>query len=434
MPGSPIPPDRAARSADEIALDATLTELERRTPEARIELGLDRVHAVLAVLKPDLAGRRIVTVAGTNGKGSTVSFIEAGLRAAGRRTIAYTSPHLNDFRERFRIDGQLAGAAEVRHALDAVERARGATPLTYFEHVTLAAFVLAAEAAVDDLVLEVGLGGRLDAVNAVDADLAVITSIGLDHQEWLGRTRARIAREKSGVARRGRPVIVAEPDPPDGMLEHLRALGAEVLAWGEAFDARWAPSGLSVRLGVGPAARRLRGIQPGLEGHHQRYNAAAAALALQRLGVEETAIRAGLAEARVPGRFERIGDDPATWVDVAHNPSAARALRDTLAARPGRKIAVFAALADKDVAGIGRTLAPVIDCWFVAELEGARAVAAEILVQRLRHAGVSGRLDAVESVPAALDRARAECCGDDEVIVFGSFLTAAAARRALRTG
>ena len=389
---------------------------------------------MLDALQPDLAERRVMTVAGTKGKGSTVSFIEAGLRAAGRRTLAYTSPHLVDFRERFRIDGQMAGAGETRQALDAVEQARGATPLTYFEHVTLAAFVLAAEAAVDDLVLEVGLGGRLDAVNAIDADLAVITSIGLDHQEWLGRTRARIAREKSGVARPGRPVIVAEPDPPDGMLEHLRSLGAELRAWGEHFDARWAPSGLSIRLGAGSAARRLRGIRPGLEGRHQRYNAAAAACALDGLGVDEAAIRAGLADARVPGRFERIADGPATWADVAHNPSAARALRDTLAARPGRKIAVFAALADKDVAGIGRALAPAIDRWFVAELEGPRAVPAATLVQRLRHAGVSARLDAVESIPAALDRARAECRGGDEVIVFGSFLTAAAARRALRTG
>ncbi|NKI35917.1 bifunctional folylpolyglutamate synthase/dihydrofolate synthase [Wenzhouxiangella sp. XN79A] len=413
-----------------MALAATLRELERRTPEARIELGLQRVRTVLDALSPDLAGRRVVTVAGTNGKGSTVSFIEAGLRAAGRRTLAYTSPHLLDFRERFRIDGQSAGAAETRRALQAVERARAATPLTYFEHVTLAALELAAGAGVDDLVLEVGLGGRLDAVNVVDADLAVITSIGLDHQEWLGRTRAKIAREKSGVARPGRPVIVAEPDPPEGMVEHLRSVGAELLAWGEAFDARWTPSGLSVRSGD----RRLRALTPGLAGRHQRYNAAAAVVALERLGVDEASIRAGLSAARLTGRFERIGDDPATWADVAHNPAAARALRDTLEARPGRWIAVFAALADKDVAGIARAIAPVIDRWFVAELDGPRAVTAERLVQRLRHAGVSAPLDAVESVPVALERARAECRGDDEVIVFGSFLTAAAACRALRTG
>lgn len=407
-----------------------MADIERRTPEARIELGLDRVRDVLDRLAPDLAGRRIVTVAGTNGKGSVVAFLDAGLRAAGRRTLAYTSPHLVDFRERFRIDGELAEPGALLAALDAVEAARGATHLTYFEHLTLAALQLAVDLDVDDLVLEVGLGGRLDAVNVVEPTLALITSIGLDHRDWLGATRAKIAREKCGIARPGRPVIVAEPKPPAGMIEGLRVLGAEVLCWGAAFDARWTGQGLSVRLGD----RRLRGLRPGIEGRHQRYNAAAAALALDRLGLGEDAIRRGIADARAAGRFQRIADRPAVYIDVAHNPAAARALRATLAGRPGRKIAVFAALADKDVAGIARALGPAIDRWFLASLEGPRAVPATAQLQQLRHAGVSAPLDAVESVSAALERARAECRGDDEVIVFGSFLTAAAASEAIRTG
>lgn len=408
-------------------LEARLAELEARTPESRIELGLDRVRIVLDRLSLDFGDRTIVSVAGTNGKGSTVAFIEAGLLAAGRRVLAYTSPHLLDFRERFRIDGEQASSARVLHALDAVEAARGSTPLTYFELVTLAAFVLAASADVDVLVLEVGLGGRLDAVNVLDADLAVITSIGLDHQAWLGRTRARIALEKCGVARPGRPVIVAEPRPPAGMLEHLVQLDAEVLVWGEDFDARWHRARLSVRLGT----RRIAGLDPGLSGHHQRTNAAAAALVLDRLGLEDAAIRTGIESARVAGRFQRIAGDPAVFVDVAHNVDAARALRRTLEARPGRKRAVFAALADKDIEGIVRALAPAIDHWYPAQLESPRAVPVAELAERIRRAGVEVRPDAVESstnsVAATLERARADCRGGDEVIVFGSFLTAAAA-------
>jgi dihydrofolate synthase/folylpolyglutamate synthase len=427
-------PGSGSDAGDRIALAATLAELEQRTPESRIELGLDRVRQVLGRLDLELAGRRIVTVAGTNGKGSTVGFIDAGLRAAGRRTFAYTSPHLIDFRERFRLEGRMAAAGETRRALLAVEQARGSTALTYFEHVTLAGLVLAEQADVDDLILEVGLGGRLDAVNVVDADLAVITSIGLDHQEWLGRTRALIAREKCGVARPARPVVVAEPDPPAGMLEHLEALGADVLNWGTDFQARWTTRGLSLRLGSGPTARRWGALQPALAGRHQRYNAAAAAVALDRLGVDEASIREGLARARVAGRFEQLADDPPTWVDVAHNPAAARALRDVIDRRPGRAIAVFAALADKDIEGIGRVLASSFDRWFVAGLDGPRALKADVLVQRLRHAGVSAPLDAVESVPVALRRARAECRRGDEVVVFGSFLTAAAAALEFRTG
>ena len=387
---------------------------------------------MLERLSPDLGGRTIVSVAGTNGKGSTVAFIEAGLRSAGHRVLAYTSPHLLDFRERFRIDGEQATADQVLHALDAVEVARESTPLTYFEQITLAAFELAALADVEVLVLEVGLGGRLDAVNAVDADLAVITSIGLDHQDWLGRTRAKIALEKCGIARSGRPVIVAEQRPPDGMLDHLELVGAEVLDWGGAFDARWFRDRLSIRLG----ARRIRGLRPGLAGHHQRTNAAAAALVLDRLGAGDDAIRSGIESARFVGRFQRIASDPAVFVDVAHNVDAARALQRTLKARSGRKRAVFAALADKDIEGIARVLGPVIDGWYPAQLDGPRAVPAEELSDRLRRAGVEVPADAVESstnsVASALERARADCRGGDEVIVFGSFLTAAAACQAIR--
>ncbi len=428
---TPATADRASAST---ALSERLAELEKRTPEARIDLGLDRVRTVFDELAPGLHGRTIVSVAGTNGKGSTVAFIEAGLRAAGRSTLAYTSPHLVDFRERFRIDGAPARAEDLVWALDAVERARGTLPLTYFEHITLAAFKLAERTDVDALVLEVGLGGRLDAVNVVDADIAVITSIGLDHKDWLGSTRAEIAREKAGIARRGLPIVVTEPRPPAGLLDSLETLDAEVIAWGRGLAARWSRGRLAVRIGPpSSAARRIRGLEPGLAGHHQRTNAAAAVAVLDRLGVGEAAIREGLASARARGRFERIADDPPTFVDVAHNPQAARALRDLLDARPGRKRAVFAALSDKDVAGIARAVGPAIHRWYLAQLDGPRALPVDALASRIRRGGVSRSPDAVESSPKsvadALRRARADCRGDDEVIVFGSFLTVSAAVR-----
>ncbi len=433
MTPAPADPSSAAVSAN-AALAERLAELETRTPEARIDLGLDRVRAVFDELAPGLGGRSIVSIAGTNGKGSTVAFIEAGLRAAGRSTLAYTSPHVVDFRERFRLDGAPAPAEELVSALDAVERARGNVPLTYFEQITLAGFVLAERADVDALVLEVGLGGRLDAVNVVDADIAVVTSIGLDHKDWLGSTRAAIGREKAGIARRGRPAIVVEARPPAGMLEGLEALGAEVIAWGSGLAARWHRGRLAVRLGSpGSEARRIAGLSPGIAGHHQRTNAAAAVAVLDRLGVGERAIREGLASARAKGRFERIADDPPTFVDVAHNPQAARALRELLEARPGRKRAVFAALADKDVAAIARAVGPAIHRWYLAELDGPRALPIQTLARRIARGGVSGSPDAVESSPKsvaeALRQARADCRGDDEVIVFGSFLTASAAVR-----
>ncbi|TVQ35226.1 MAG: bifunctional folylpolyglutamate synthase/dihydrofolate synthase, partial [Wenzhouxiangella sp.] len=212
--------------------------LERRSPEARIDLGLDRVRRVYDSLAPALDRAAVITVAGTNGKGSTVAYLEAIYRAAGQRVLAYTSPHLLRFSERIRIDGQSASDAEIVHALGRVEAARGNESLTYFEHVTLAALALAGEMSIDVLVLEVGLGGRLDAVNVVDPDVAILTSIGLDHQEWLGRTRRAIGREKAGIARAGKPLIVGERRLPRGFVDDLRATGASLQIAGRDYRIR----------------------------------------------------------------------------------------------------------------------------------------------------------------------------------------------------
>lgn len=418
------------------SLEGILERLEQRAPQSRIELGLDRVLQVLDRQRLDFRGTRIVSVAGTNGKGSTVAFLESIAERAGLSALAFTSPHLVRFGERFRFRGRPLPDDEIADALRAVERARGDISLTWFEHVTLAGFELAARRGPDWLILEVGMGGRLDAVNAVDADVAVITSIGLDHQRFLGRTRAEIAREKCGIARPGRPAIVAEKSLPGGMLDTLRGLGARVVLAGRDFDWRWRLDALGIRLGD----RRLDGLSLGLEGRHQGGNAAAAAAAALALApdLSDGEISEGLAGARLAGRFQRVAASPDVIVDVAHNPAAARVLAAQLERLPGEKTAVFAALEDKDIAGIVRPLAGTFRRWFVATLDVPRGLGADELITRMRGLPVGNRPEALESVSDALAAARSSCATEHaqahSIVVFGSFYTAAAALQALEQG
>ena len=415
-------------------LDAMLQHIERRAPQSGIELGLERVRRVLERLAPRLDGTRIASIAGTNGKGSTVAFLEAIAARAGITTLAFTSPHLVAFGERFRFNGNPGDDDEIAEALRAVERARGRIALTWFEHVTLAAFVLAARKSPDWLILEVGMGGRLDAVNVLDADVAVITSIGLDHQRFLGPTRAAIAREKCGIARAGRPVIVAEKRLPEGMLARLEEMQADIRLAKRDFDWRWQAGQVTLRLGE----RVVRGIVPGLAGRHQAGNAAAAAGAALALdpGLYDRCIVDGLANARLAGRFQRVArapDAPDVIVDVAHNPAAARALAAQLERVPGEKLAVFAALEDKDIAGIVRPLAATFRRWYAATLDVPRGLPAGELVERMGALRADRRVEALESVSGALEAARAACRSEQTIVVFGSFMTAAAALRALNS-
>lgn len=409
------------------SLASALAALEARAPIEHIELGLDRVREVLARLAPDLSATRIVSVAGTNGKGSVVAFLAGIARAAGKRCLSYSSPHLVDFGERFLIDGTPAAPEAILDALLTVERARGTTPLTWFEQVTLAAIELSARVKPDWLVAEVGLGGRLDAVNVLDADVAVITSIGLDHQAWLGRTRSKIAAEKCGIARPGRPVIVGERRRPAGMAQVLERIGADVRMIGEHFDVYRRGDRLRVRVGD----RRVALDPPVLPGRHQQANTACAVAAALELepGLDCATLRAGLARARLRGRLEAVAAN--VLVDVAHNPAAARALRDALRDRPEVCVAVFSALADKDVEGIARALAGRFRHWYVAGLPGPRGVDAATLARRLQRAGTGSAVEALESVPEALAAARRALAPGQKVVVFGSFLTAAEAIRAL---
>jgi dihydrofolate synthase/folylpolyglutamate synthase len=408
-------------------LAAWLRRLEQRAPESRIELGLERVRRVyqrLSLTRP----RAVVTVGGTNGKGSVVAYLEAMGQAAGLSTFAYTSPHLIDFSERFRIDGQPAPDDAIAAALEAVEQARQGIDLTYFEHATLAGWVLASGQEADLWVLEVGLGGRLDAVNVVDADVSIITSIGLDHTEWLGPTRLHVGREKAGIARPGRPLVLAEPRPPRGLNDVLEATGAELWRRGREFRSIRRQDRFLLRWGE----QTLELPLPTMRGLWQQSNAAAAAMAAvllaPRLRIDPAAMADGLLRARIAGRMEAVAEAPEVLLDVAHNPAAAQALAGELARSPVQPtIAVFAALRDKDIAAIGRALRGSFDHWFLAPINSERALSTPELASGLEQAAVTGPMDTLESIAEAIDQAIARAGPQGRVVVFGSFRTVAEA-------
>ncbi len=410
-----------------------LRRLESRSPESRIELGLERVSAVRQRLAPDLSGMAVISVAGTNGKGSVVAYLEQIALAAGRSCLAYSSPHLVEFGERMRLNGCPAQPDAMADALAAVEACREDVFLTYFEHITLAALWLAARARVELLILEVGLGGRLDAVNVVDADVAVLTSIGLDHTDWLGRTRLKIGIEKAGIARSGRPFIVGERRLPRGFDAVLRDTGADVALAGR--DFRWRRTGQAWTLRS--AQRRLSLPRPAMTGGWQLANAACALAALLALGprfpVTDAELAAGLTRARLPGRLQKVADQPDIWLDVAHNPAAARELAAALGRAQDRSVAIFGALADKDIAAILRVLDPCFSHWLMLDLPVDRALAAERLAAVAAALPVAGAVEQVKSADAALARARALAGRQGRIIVFGSFRTVAAAWPHLQT-
>ncbi len=397
---------------------------------------LDRVIAVRDAmgLKPSFP---LITVGGTNGKGSTCRILDAILQQAGYRVGTYTSPHLLHYNERVRIGGRDAEDADLVRAFAAVEAARAALglPLTYFEFGTLAALWLFVESRVDAAVLEIGLGGRLDAVNAFDADVAILVSVGIDHMEYLGDTREKIGWEKAHIFRPGRPAVCADADPPSTVIEHAAATGAPLLLIGRDFSYTTEPQQWHYR---GPRGARHGLPPPALRGAMQLVNASAAIAALdllhERLPVSAGAIRAGLVHVENPGRFQVLPGRPVIVLDVAHNPHAAQALALNLVQMTGypRTLAVFSMLADKDVAGVVRSLRGHIDHWFVAPLPGPRGSDVETLLGALREAGVTAPVEACASIESACQQATRLAGGGDRILAFGSFLTVAAAMTFLR--
>lgn len=387
--------------------------IERQHPKT-IALGLDRVSQVLTRMKVELRCP-VITVAGTNGKGSTCAMLESILRLGGYRTGLYTSPHLVQYNERVRIGGVEAGDELLAASFEAVEAARGDTPLTYFEYGTLGALWIFAHEQVEALVLEVGLGGRLDAVNIVDADCAVLTSVGIDHVDYLGPDRDSIGREKAGIFRAGRPAVIAEPQPPASV---LAATGNHLLI-GRDFGYVDQQSQWSY---WGPSGKRGGLAHPALRGAMQLRNASAAMCALdtlrERLPLGMQDIRRGLAEVELPARFQVLPGKPQIILDVAHNPQAAQVLADNLAASgfSPETIAVCGMLRDKDLGGVLKALAPRITRWHLASLQGPRAAGAEELARFVKGECFASPAQAFS---AALGRAGE----NDKIVVFGSFLT-----------
>ncbi len=415
-------------------LDGWLGHCERLHPK-NIDMGLDRVREV--ALRMGLAFTcPVVTVAGTNGKGSTCAMIEAVALQAGYRTGVYTSPHLVHFEERCRIHGEIVKPEELLLHFEAVEQARvqggQEISLTYFEFTTLAILRCMSQARLDLAILEVGLGGRLDATNVIDTDCAVITSIDIDHTEFLGPDRENIGREKAGIMRTGRPVIVGDPMAPQSVIDHALEIGADLWRFGHDFNfsgdkQQWAWAG---------RGRRYAGLAyPALRGANQLVNASGALAALEalreRLPITAQAVRTGLGMVELPGRFQIVPGQPTLVLDVAHNPHSVAALTANLDAMGffPTTHAVFGAMADKDLAPMLAKIGPVVDRWYFTDLPTPRAEAAVALQQKWNALQIvaGGRREVATSVhdspEQALQAAVAAADPADRIVVFGSFYT-----------
>lgn len=421
------PPDRDATLAE--WLDYQLANHPRE-----IELGLGRVRTVHQRMGSPRPARRVITVAGTNGKGSTVAFLEALALAHGHRVATYTSPHLLRYEERVRIAGREVDADALVAAFADIEAARGDVTLTYFEWGTLAALRLMADHAPDLAVLEVGLGGRLDAVNIVDADVAVITSVDLDHQSLLGSDRETIGKEKAGVLRAGAFAVLAEQDPPASVLARCAELGCRTSRRGHEFDAADDSPGFWRWI---HASTELRLPQPALAAPCQTGNAAAALQAFAALyAIEPDQAAEAMRDVRLSGRLQRIPGAPEWLLDVAHNPHAVGPLHAWLQAHPaqGRTHAVLSTLADKDVAAMVAPMRERIDAWHLAGLGqvGERDQPVDVLWSKLAEQLASFEHHRHADVGEAMHAARAAAAAGDRVVVFGSFHTVAAAMQVLR--
>jgi dihydrofolate synthase/folylpolyglutamate synthase len=394
-----------------------------------IELGLERCRAVaerMRIIQPQYA---TVSVAGTNGKGSSVAMLDSILRAEGYKVGRYTSPHLIRYNERIRVSGEIVDDATICAAFDRIDRARGEISLTYFEFGTLAALDIFSRAGIDVAILEVGMGGRLDAVNLVDADVALIATIDIDHVDFLGPDRESIGREKAGIFRSDRPAVCSDPNPPDSMREHARDLGTTLSVLGDEYgfaigESQWTWWSRSQRLEALPP--------PHLHGDFQYQNAAGVLRALEALAprcpVSRAAIDEGLREVELAGRFQ-VFPGEVTWIlDVAHNPQSARVLSETLRQTKwtsGRTHFIVGMLKDKDIGGVFSVLYDLADAWHLVTLTARRGATAEMLEEQLRAHPLNGPVAIHASIADAFATASQAARPGDRVLVFGSFLTVA---------
>jgi dihydrofolate synthase/folylpolyglutamate synthase len=392
-----------------------------------IDLGLQRVTNTLQRLGWRRPHCPVITVGGTNGKGSSVALLESMLTCAGYRVGCFTSPHLRSYNERIKCNGRQVSNAVLMEAFARIDAARQPDTLTFFEFNTLAALLCFEREPLDAVILEVGMGGRLDAVNVVDADVALVSSIALDHCQWLGSDVQAIGREKAGIFRGGRPAVFGSREMPRSIAEVAQQVGAQLLQLGVDFDYQRREHDWDWFNGV----RRFEGLPPpALAGEVQFANAAAVLAVLdclrERLPMPPGALEHGLREVTLPGRFQRLGSAPEWIVDVAHNPAAAQTLAAQLAEQRtcGKTLAVASMLGDKDIEGIARMLHGRIDAWIVGGLRGERAAPVEEVARRLQ-AGGAHVVAAVPSITQACETAQQQAAASDRIIAFGSFLTVA---------
>jgi dihydrofolate synthase/folylpolyglutamate synthase len=395
-----------------------------------IELGLDRCRLVaerMGLLDPGFA---VVSIAGTNGKGSSATMLEQIFRRGGYRTGKYTSPHLVRYNERICVNGAEVADEELCRSFQRIDAARGDVSLTFFEFGTLAAIDIFRRAGIDVAVMEVGLGGRLDAVNILDADVALLTTVDLDHEEWLGHDRESIGREKAGIFRHGRPAVCADPNPPASVAQHAARIGARLLCLNRDFHCQESARTWDWRFGDTARAGLPRPFV-----HHERYaqNAAGVLAVLSLLApglpVADAAVRAGLAEFRLPGRLQIVPGEVSYVMDVAHNPQAAEVLAANLEKLPcaGESHLVIGMLKDKNHRAVLKALSGLARHWYFASLGGERGAAAGRLAEAFAANGDAGTVSTHESVEAALAAAAAGAHAGDRIIVTGSFVTVGAA-------
>ncbi|RFP11683.1 bifunctional tetrahydrofolate synthase/dihydrofolate synthase [Duganella sp. BJB488] len=411
-------------------LPAWLALLESRHAETVINMGLDRVLAVKERLKLAFSCP-VIMVAGTNGKGSTCAMLESVLMRAGYKVGLYIKPHFLDFNERARINGELASDEVLVASFNAVEAVRGDTPLTYFEFTTLAIMHLLSGAGVDVVILEVGLGGRLDAVNIVDADVSIVTSVDIDHTDYLGDTREAIGFEKAGIFRAGKTAICSDPVPPQSLIDHANAIGADLWLMGRDFNY----SGDKQQWNYGGRSQRRNSLAyPSLRGANQILNASAVLAALEALKLElpvgAQEVRTGLVTVELPGRFQVLPGRPTVILDVAHNPHAASALNQNLGNMGFHPYtyAVFGSMHDKDIDGVIAAMSEHVDHWCLATLPSPRSASASELaakVQIVQPERPERTINIFDDPAAAYANAISRAGENDRIVVFGSFLTVA---------
>ena len=416
---------------------ATLSEWlawQEQLHPSEIDLGLERVAKVYHRLIPHQSRHKVITVGGTNGKGSSVAMLQATLQAAGFQIGCYTSPHIVKYNERITLNGVEVDDQTLCQAFERVDQARGEISLSYFEFGTLAALDIFNQHDLDAVVLEVGLGGRLDAVNIVDADVALITNVDLDHQAWLGNDREAIGFEKAGIMRAGRPAVFGDSRPPQSLLRHAEAIGAELYCLEGDYQYQVHSSGW--RWSSSNGSREALPM-PAMRGDYQLQNAAGVLMALEclkdQLPVSQADVRNGLLSAKVAGRFQIISSPIRQIFDVAHNPHAVEQLKANLEAMQplGRSRAVFAMMADKEIAQVIEIIKPQIDQWYIGGLSIPRAASTDQLVGLLNEQGIT-ELQKLPTIADAYHQALSDSGPADQIIVFGSFYTIAAVMAAMQ--